>query len=75
LQLLELLLTSFTLGSGDFPFHLLDLKVCVIKKLLLALLLNLEFGDVGLQVSACGQSARYVTNQISLISSQLEKLL
>ena len=75
LQLLKLLLTSFALGSSDFSFHLLDLEVSVVEQFLLALLLDLEFGNVGLQVPAGRQSAGDISYQIGLVSSQLEQLL
>lgn len=54
---------------------MLDLEVSVVEQFLLALLLDLEFGNVGLQVPASRQSARDISYQIGLISSQLEQLL
>jgi hypothetical protein len=75
LQLLKLFLTSFALCSCDLSFHLLDLEVSIVQQFLLALFLDLELGDVGLQVSACRQSTRDVSNQVGLVSSQLKKLL
>jgi len=46
IELLDFLLGSVSLGSGDFTLHLLDLELCVIEKFLLSLSLLFEIIDI-----------------------------
>jgi hypothetical protein len=75
LQALGLLLAAFAASTGHLALHLLNLELSIVQELLLSLLLLLEFDDVGLQVSRGREGARNVSNQIGLLSSQLEQLL
>ena len=42
---------AYSLQTVDLSFHLLDLEVLLIEKLLLSLSLGLQLGDVSLEVS------------------------
>ena len=47
-ELGKLLLGAFTLGSGHFTLHLLNLEVSIVQEFLLTSLLMLKLGNVGL---------------------------
>ena len=51
LELLLLVMGTVTLHAGHFTFHLLNLEVLLVEKLLLPLFLDAELVDVSLQVS------------------------
>jgi hypothetical protein len=57
---------------GDLSVHLLDIVVSVVLELLLALSLNLEFVNSGLQVSGSRKSAGNSADMVSLFSSKFE---
>jgi hypothetical protein len=75
LELGLLFLTALALGACNLALHMLDLEVGVVNQLLLPLLFDLKLADVSLQVATGRQSTTNVTNEVGLLSAQLEQLL
>ena len=75
LQLGFFFLRSDALHAINASLHLLDLEVLRVDELLLALLLNLQLRDVCLQVARGRESTGDITDEVGLLSSELEKRL
>ena len=66
---------SNSLQSVDFPLHLLNLEILLIKKFLLPLLLSLELSNIGFEISWSWKSTRDISNEVSLLFTQLKEHL